>query len=101
MSVHNCCWNLDCAHEIEVVVAEMVGERLNLLFLHAGCVGDNVVMDWEGSCDCCSVCYHVEIEALFISRVLNQSLVHYSSGCGILVLVVTLLGESSVDSLVD
>lgn len=54
---------LDRAREVEEIIAQVVGELLNLYLRHVGPVCDNVVVHGQCSGDCCLVSDHIEVEA--------------------------------------
>ena len=101
--VHNSAWNLDGPHEVEVVVAQVVRERLNFLRGHRCRVLNHEVVHGEGSGNRGPVRDHVEIEAaVAISRcVLSQTGVDDRTRRWIGVVVASALDKSSVDLFVD
>jgi len=66
LGIHNCAGHLDRAHEVEVVVAQVVCELLNLSLLHDRRVDNHLVVNWQGRGNCGSVRHHVEVKASFL-----------------------------------
>lgn len=100
VGVHHCGWYLDRAHEVEVVVAQVIRELFNLFLGQRGRVLDNIVVDRKGGGDCCPVSNHVEVKSSLCILVLNQSSVDYGTWRWVFVNIVPLLSESTVDSFV-
>lgn len=99
--VHHSSWNLDCADEVEEIIAQVVGELLNLLLGHVGSVCDYKVVNRKSSSDSCFMSDHVEVKACLIAGMLNQTLINNSAGSWVLIFVMALLGKSCVDSFVN
>lgn len=91
----------DWAREVEEIIAQVVGELLNLYLRHVGPVCDNVVVHGQCSGDCCLVSDHVEVEACLVAWVFDQTLIDDCAWCRVLILVAALFREPSIDSFVD
>lgn len=75
-SIHYSPRHLDWSHEVEIVVAKLVGKLLDLRSREVGLVLNYVEMNWTRSCDCRLIRYHEIIEATLSSCVLNDALVY-------------------------
>lgn len=62
VSVHHSCRHFDRPHKVEVIVAQVVSELLDLSGSHRCSVLDDKVVHGQCSCNCGFVGYHVEIE---------------------------------------
>lgn len=103
VSVHHSAGHLDGAHEIEVVVAQVVRELFNKALVHQSGVLDDEVVNGQGGCDGCFVCDHVKVKgAIAVSgRVLDNTRINDGARGRIGVRVSLFLDESGVDPLVN
>lgn len=103
MSIHHGRRYLDWAHEVEVVVAQVVSELLNLALTQAWCVLYHEVVNGKCCRNRCFVSHHVEVEgAISILRtVLNKACIDNSTRGWVWVSVVVLLNEAGVNFFID
>jgi len=101
VGVHHSSGDLDRADEVEEVVAQVISELFNLLLCHVGAIRNDEVVDRKSSGDCCLVSDHIEIKACLSTGVLNQTLINNSARSWVLILVMALLSEPSIDTLVN
>ena len=99
--VHHCTGDLDWPHVIEVVVAEVVGELLNLAPCEIRLVLDYVEMNWAGCGNRCLVGNKEEIKAALGCCMFNQTLVNDCARSWVLKRIKVPLSKSSVHAFVN
>lgn len=103
VGIHDGAGNLDRAHEVEVVVAQVICELFNLALIHQSRVFDDEVVHGQSSRNRRFVGNHVEIKGAIAicGSMLNKTGIHDSSWGRVSVSVTLFLNQSRVDSLVD
>lgn len=103
VSVHHSCRHLDRPHKVEVVVAKVVSELLDLASSHRCGVLHDEIVNRQCSSDRGLVSDHVEVEgAISIEgTMLNKTSVNDSTRSGVRVVVIVFLDETGVDFLVN
>ena len=71
MGIHADHWDLDGTSEVEVVVAQVIGAGLNLVFGELRCVVCHLEQDWLGCSDACPVRDQIEVE-YSVTLLLNE-----------------------------